>query len=54
VSLIPAVESLLTPVYTPDIFLRALVVALVVALAGAAYPVVRAMRLVPMDALRHE
>jgi putative ABC transport system permease protein len=54
VLLIPAVESLLSPVYTPDIFLRALVVALIVALVGAAYPVVRAMRLVPMDALRHE
>jgi putative ABC transport system permease protein len=54
VALIPAVESLLRPVYTPDIFVRALVVALIVALIGATYPVVRAMRLVPMDALRHE
>jgi putative ABC transport system permease protein len=54
VLLIPAVESLLQPQYTADIFLRGLVVAVVVALVGAAYPVVRALRLQPMEALRHE
>lgn len=54
VLLIPAVESLLQPQYTPGIFIRGLVVALVVALVGAAYPVVRAIRLQPMEALRHE
>lgn len=54
VLLIPAVSSLLSPQYTVDIFLRALFVAMVVALAGAAYPAIRAMRLVPMEALRHE
>ena len=54
VLLIPTVRQLLTPQYGTDIFVRALIVALVVALAGAAYPAIRAMRLVPMEALRHE
>jgi putative ABC transport system permease protein len=54
VLLIPAVASLLEPQYTIDIFFRGLVVALIVALIGAAYPVVRAIRLQPMEALRHE
>jgi putative ABC transport system permease protein len=54
VLLIPAVKSLLTPTYGMDIFVRGLIVALVVALIGAAYPAVRALRLVPMEALRHE
>jgi putative ABC transport system permease protein len=51
---IAAVRSLLEPQYSPDIFLRAIVIALLVALAGAAYPVFRAIRLTPMEALRHE
>jgi putative ABC transport system permease protein len=54
VLLIPAVENLLEPQYTADIFLRGLIVAVIVALAGAAYPVLRALRLSPMEALRHE
>jgi putative ABC transport system permease protein len=54
VLLIPAVQSLLQPTYGYDIFVRGLVVALAVALAGAAYPVIRALRLQPMEALRHE
>jgi putative ABC transport system permease protein len=54
VALIPAVRSLLEPQYSADIFVRALAVAVVVALLGAVYPVVRALRLTPMEALRHE
>lgn len=54
VLLIPAISSLLEPVYTLDIFIRALVVATAVALAGAAYPAYRAVRLTPMEALRYE
>ncbi len=49
---IPAIESLLEPRYTTDIFVRALGVAVVVALFGAAYPAYRAIRLTPMEALR--
>jgi putative ABC transport system permease protein len=54
VTLIPAVGSFLTPSYPPEIFVRALGIAIVVALAGALYPAVRAVRLSPMEALRHE
>ena len=54
VLLIPAVRSVLDPQYTVDIFVRALVVAIAVALVGAAYPAMRAVRLEPMEALRHE
>lgn len=52
--LIDTIRNLLEPQYTLDIFIRALVVALVVALAGAAYPAFRAVRLTPMEALRYE
>ena len=54
VMLFPAVRSLLDPTYGIDIFVRGLVVAIVVALAGAVYPAIRAVRLSPMEALRHE
>jgi putative ABC transport system permease protein len=54
VLLIPAVRSLLEPTYTIDIFVRGLVVAIAVALVGAIYPAIRAVRLSPMEALRHE
>lgn len=54
VLLVPAVEAFLEPTYPPSIFVRALGVAVAVALAGAAYPVVRAVRLRPLEALRHE
>jgi putative ABC transport system permease protein len=52
--LIDTVRYLLEPQYTVDIFVRALVVAILVALAGAAYPAFRAVRLTPMEALRYE
>jgi putative ABC transport system permease protein len=54
VMLIPDVGNFLTPSYTLDVFLRALAVAVIVALVGAAYPAVRAARMTPMEALRHE
>jgi len=52
--LIDLINNLLEPAYTLDVFVRALVVAVVVALAGAVYPAVRAVRLTPMEALRYE
>lgn len=53
-TLIPEVRSLLELEYTAAPFVRALVVAVAVALAGAIYPAARAVRLTPMEALRHE
>jgi putative ABC transport system permease protein len=54
VLLIDTVRNLLEPQYSTDVFIRALVVAIAVALAGAAYPAFRAVRLTPMEALRYE
>jgi putative ABC transport system permease protein len=48
------IGAFLEPTYTPGVVLRALVVAVAVALSGAIYPAVRAVRLTPMEALRHE
>lgn len=52
--LVPSIGTLLEPQYAPTLFLRALLIAVVVALAGALYPALRAVRLSPMEALRHE
>jgi putative ABC transport system permease protein len=42
------------PVYTPSVFLRAFVLALVVGLIGGFYPAYRASQLPPTEALRYE
>ena len=54
VLLIGNIRNYLVPEYTSDVFVRALVVAVAVALIGAIYPAVRAVRLTPMEALRYE
>jgi putative ABC transport system permease protein len=54
VMLIEAVQGFLEPTYTLDVFLRAVVIAFAVGLVGAVYPAYRAVRLSPMEALRHE
>ena len=54
VLLVPSVSSLLVPAYPADVFLRAVLVGITVALVGALYPAMRAVRLSPMEALRYE
>jgi putative ABC transport system permease protein len=54
VTLVPAIGSVLEPAYPPDLFVRGAVIAVGVALVGALYPAIRAVRLSPMEALRHE
>jgi putative ABC transport system permease protein len=54
VLLAPAVSAILAPSYEPAVFARAVGVGVAVALMGAVYPAFRAVRLSPMEALRHE
>jgi putative ABC transport system permease protein len=54
VLLVPSVSAFLVPAYPLELFLRALGVGVVVALLGAVYPAVRAVRLSPMEAIRYE
>lgn len=54
VVLVPSISSFLTPAYPLAVFVRALLVGVVVALGGALYPALRAVRLSPVEALRHE
>lgn len=52
--LAPAVESLLSGVFTPMMFVQALVIALVLGAAGGLYPAWRAAQLAPIEAMRAE
>ena len=52
--LVPAIASFLEPQYSSGLFLKAFAVGVGVGIAGALYPAARAVRLSPMEALRHE
>ncbi len=54
VLMIETVQAFLEPRYSLDVFVRAVLIAAGVALVGALYPAYRAVRLSPMEALRHE
>lgn len=54
VLLVPSVSAFLAPAYPASIFVRAVLVGVGVALVGAVYPALRAVRLSPMEALRYE
>jgi putative ABC transport system permease protein len=51
---LPQIRNLIQPTYSPAIYVRAVAIGLLVGLIGAAYPALRATRLTPMEALRHE
>jgi putative ABC transport system permease protein len=51
---VPGLLGSIDPVYTPRLFLQALVVALGAGLAGGLYPAWRATRMQPVEALRYE
>ncbi|MEA3350942.1 MAG: FtsX-like permease family protein [Chloroflexota bacterium] len=50
----PMIGSMLTPVWELDIFVRAIIIALILGLLGGIYPALRATRLQPVEALRYE
>ncbi len=52
--LVPAIQSFLEPQYSTELVVRAFLVGAVVGVGGAIYPAIRAVRLSPMEALRHE
>lgn len=54
VTLLPQVRGLISPVYAPDLFAQALMIALGVGLVGGLYPAYRASKISPQEALRYE
>jgi putative ABC transport system permease protein len=54
VVLLPAVRAFLSPEYTPDVFIRGILVGVGVAVLGAIYPAYRAARFSPAEAIRYE
>lgn len=53
-TLLPAVGGMLSISFPPDLFLRAVIVAITTGIVGGIYPAWRAIRLRPVEALRYE
>jgi ABC-type antimicrobial peptide transport system permease subunit len=51
---VPAVQSLLQGIFTPMLFVQAIVIALLLGTIGGIYPAWRAAQLTPLDAMRAE
>jgi len=49
-----AVKAFVSPTYTPELFVQALLIALFVGLLGGLYPAYRASKIQPQEALRYE
>lgn len=49
-----AVKAFVSPAYTPELFLQALLIAFIVGLLGGLYPAYRASKIQPQEALRYE
>ena len=54
VKLAPYYRDMLSPVWSPEVFIRAFTVALFLGLVGGIYPAFRATRMQPVEALRYE
>jgi len=52
--LLPAIRAFISPEYTPDVFVRGILVGVGVAVLGAIYPAYRAARFSPAEAIRYE
>jgi len=54
IAMAPGVVGAMKPAYTPQLFVQAIVVAMVAGAVGGLYPAWRATRLSPVEALRYE
>jgi putative ABC transport system permease protein len=52
--LLPTIRAFISPEYTPDVFVRGILVGVGVAVLGAIYPAYRAARFSPAEAIRYE
>jgi putative ABC transport system permease protein len=52
--LIPAISGYIVPVYNVQLFILAILVAVITGMLGGLYPAWRATRMQPVEALRYE